>query len=151
MIANHKQSVSNFRMNWMKFILPVFVVGMLAPHLFADITNSVPLMKISAEDATNYFDKEMIVTGKVVHVSIRPGIIFMDMDKPYPDSPFTLVMFPSATNQFGNLSALRGASVEVTGKIKSYHGRPEIVLDKKNQLNVTSAAPTNAPSMGHIE
>jgi DNA/RNA endonuclease YhcR with UshA esterase domain len=138
-------------MNWMKFTLPVFAIGLFAIHLFADETKSVPLMKISAEDVTNYFNQEMIVTGKVVRVSIRPGIVFVDMDKPYPDSPFTLVIFPSATNQFGNLKALRGASVEVTGIITNYHEHAEIVLKKATQLKVTSPAPTNAPSMNHIE
>jgi hypothetical protein len=104
------------------------------------------IMKIGTADATNYFTREMIVTGKVAQVSIRPGIVFLNMDKPYPNSPFTLVIFPAATNQFGNLKALRGASVEATGVITDYHHSPEMVLSKSNQLKVTKAAPAKAPS-----
>ena len=136
-------------MNWKKITLPFFAICALATHLFADETNSAPLMKISAEEATKYLNLDVIVTGTVAHVAIRPGIVFLDMDKPYPDSPFTLVIFPAATNQFGNLKALRGASVEVTGTITNYHDHAEIVLKKKSQLKVTSPAPTNAPAMSH--
>jgi hypothetical protein len=132
-----------------RFLIAAILV--LALKLWADETNSTPLMTISAEDATKYFNKDVMVTGKVAQVSIRPGIVFLNMDKPYPNSPFTLVIFPAATNQFGNLRALRGASVEATGKITDYHNRPEMVLEKKGQLNVTAPAPTNAPSMSHTE
>ena len=88
----------------------------------------------------------MIVTGKVAQVSIRPGIVFLNLDKPYPNSPFALVIFPAATNQFGNIKALKGASVEVKGKVTNFHGKPEIVLEKSNQLTITSAASPKTPA-----
>jgi hypothetical protein len=124
----------------MKIFWPTLAFLTLALNLSAN-----EIMKIGTDEATNYFSKEMIVTGKVAQVSIRPGIVFLNMDKPYPDSPFTLVIFPSATNQFGNLKALRGASVEATGIITNYHHRAEIVLNKANQLKVISPA----ASMNH--
>jgi DNA/RNA endonuclease YhcR with UshA esterase domain len=130
----------------MKFCYSILFVFALALKLSADPTNSPALAKIGTLDATNFYGKEMIVTGKVAQVSVRPGIVFLNMDKPYPNSPFTLVIFPSATNQFGNIKALKGASVEATGKIKDFHGRPELVLEKSNQLTVTSITLTNTPS-----
>jgi hypothetical protein len=96
--------------------------------------------KIGTLDATNFYGREMIVTGTVAQVSIRPGIVFLNMDQPYPKSPFTLVIFPAATNQFGNLKALKGSSVEAEGKIVNYHHRPEIVLEKASQLKLTGPA-----------
>jgi DNA/RNA endonuclease YhcR with UshA esterase domain len=125
-----------------KIYFSVFFVLVTALKLSADPTNSSALAKIGTLDATNFYGKEMIVTGKVAQVSVRPGIVFLNMDKPYPNSPFTLVIFPSATNQFGNIKALKGASVEAKGKIKNFHGKPEIVLEKSNQLTVTSMALT---------
>ena len=130
----------------MKIYFSVFFVLVTALKLSADPTNSSALAKIGTLDATNFYGKEMIVTGKVAQVSIRPGIVFINMDKPYPNSPFALVIFPSATNQFGNIKSLKGASVEVKGKIKSFHGKPEIVLEKSNQLTVTSMALTKPPA-----
>jgi hypothetical protein len=96
--------------------------------------------KIGALDADKFYGREMIVTGTVAQVTVRPKIVFLNLDKPYPKSPFTLVIFPAATNQFGNLEALKGASVEAEGKIVNYHDRPEIVLEKASQLTVTGAA-----------
>jgi hypothetical protein len=93
--------------------------------------------KIGALDAVKFYGQEMIVTGKVAEVTIRPRIVFLNLDKPYPQSPLALVIFPAATNQFANLNALKGALVEAKGKIISYHNRPEIVLEKANQLTVT--------------
>ena len=132
-------------MNCTKICFPVLALLTLALKLSADPTNSPALAKISTLEATNFYGKEMIVTGKVAQVSIRPGIVFLNLDKPYPNSPFALVIFPAATNQFGNIKALKGASVEIHGKVTDFHGKPEIVLEKSNQLTVTSMALPQAP------
>jgi DNA/RNA endonuclease YhcR with UshA esterase domain len=100
-------------------------------------TNSPAPQKIGALEATQFYGREMIVTGEVAQVSIRPGIVFLNLDQPYPKSPFSLVIFPSATNQFGDLESLKGQSIEARGKIINYHNKPEIVLKKAEQLNVT--------------
>jgi len=142
-IASESGSIFGMKLSWLPSAL--LVLAAFALNLSADDTKNAP-MKIGTVDATNYFSKEMIVTGKVAQVSIRPGIVFINMDKPYPESPFTLVIFPASTNQFGDLKALRGASVEAAGVITNYHHRAEMVLSKANQLKVTSPAPANAPS-----
>lgn len=127
-------------MSRMKFYVSVFAGLMLALNLSAG-----PMEKIGTSDVTNFYGKEMIVTGKVAQVSIRRSLVFLNMDQPYPDSPFTLVIFSAATNHFGNLKSLRGASVEATGVITNYHDRAEMVLSKAAQLKVTSPAPMNTP------
>lgn len=118
------------------YIGMIAAVVALAIKASADPTEAPS--KIGAADASKFYGREMIVTGTVAQVSIRPNIIFLNMDKPYPKSPFTLVIFPAATNQFGNLKALKGSSVEAEGKIVNYHNRPEIVLEKASQLKLTS-------------
>jgi hypothetical protein len=119
-----------------KYILGV-VFG-LASNVIAGQTDGSAPMKIGTADASKFYGQEMIVTGQVAQVSIRPRIVFLNLDKPYPNSPFALVIFPAATNQFGNLKALKGESVEARGKIVNYHNRPEMVLQKSNQLKVTA-------------
>ncbi len=133
-------------MSCTKIYFPVLAFLTLALKLSADPTNSLALAKIGTLEATNFYGKEMIVTGTVAQVSVRPGIVFLNLDKPYPNSPFALVIFPAATNQFGNIKALKGASVEAKGKVTNFHGKPEIVLDKSNQLTVTSMAPAKTQS-----
>jgi DNA/RNA endonuclease YhcR with UshA esterase domain len=92
--------------------------------------------KIGALEATNFLNKTMTVTGTVARVSIRPKITYIDIDQAYPKSPFNGIIFASATNQFPNLKDLKGKSIELTGKIADYQGKPQIVLNKSNQLVV---------------
>jgi len=114
-------------------------------------TNGLALLKISATDATNHYDQTMIVTGKVVQVTIRPSVTFLNLDKPYPHSPFAVVIIHGKSSYFGDANALKGKSIEIRGKIKSYHGKPEIMLDSTNQLTVlnftNSIVLTNAPAI----
>jgi hypothetical protein len=150
----------------MKTILSILVAATFAIKLSAADTNAPAplknsgpaLLKISAFTATNYYDKEVIVTGKVAQVTIRPAVTFLNLDKPFPNSPFTVVIFHSHSSFYGDANALKGKSIEIRGKIKNYHDKPEIALDSTNQLIVvgvtnlefflkpkTGLTPTNAP------
>ena len=80
-------------------------------------------LKIGTADADKYYDQTMIVTGKVAQVTIRPTVTFLNMDKAYPDSPFTVVIFHGHSSFYGDANALRGKSVEIKGKIKSRKAR----------------------------
>jgi DNA/RNA endonuclease YhcR with UshA esterase domain len=99
-------------------------------------TNSLVALKISAADATNFYDREMIVTGKVAQVTIRPTVTFLNLDKKYPDSPFSVVIIHGHSQFFGDANALKGKSIEIKGKITNYKDKPEIALDSTNQLTV---------------
>jgi DNA/RNA endonuclease YhcR with UshA esterase domain len=109
-------------------------------------TNAPNPLKIGTSEASNYYDQEMIVTGRVAQVTIRPTITFLNLDKPYPDSPFTVVIFHAHSSFFGDANALKGKSIEIKGKIINYHDKPEIALDSTNQLTVLGTIQsTNAP------
>jgi DNA/RNA endonuclease YhcR with UshA esterase domain len=132
----------------MRALVSILVIAAVALKLSAAETNGAAPQKIGAGEADKHYDQLMTVTGTVAQVTVRPTIVFLNLDKPHPDSPFVCVIFPAATNQFGNLKALDGKSVEVTGKIKNFHDKPEIVLDSSNQLVVVSSAETtNAPAV----
>ena len=129
--------------------LLVLVAGLLAgPALCAraDATN-IPV-KIGALAAADHYNQLMTVTGVVAQVSIRPSIIFINLDQPYPDSPFAAVIHSAATNQFGDLRALKGRAVEITGKVVNYRDHPEILLEKSAQLLVSGGrlTATNSPA-----
>ena len=99
----------------------------------ADETNTVPLTIGTAQAAAN-IGKQVTVTGVVAQVSFRPSLVFLNFDKPYPNSPFTVIVRNSHTNEFDDLSALKGKSVAVKGKVIDYNGKPEIELTGKAQL-----------------
>jgi len=110
-------------------------------------TNTSALLKIGTGEADKHYDQEMIVTGRVAQVTIRPAVTFLNLDKPFPNSPFTVVIFHGHSSFFGDANALKGKTIEIRGKIKNYNDKPEIALDSTNQLTVLgSTVSTNAPA-----
>jgi len=132
----------------MKILLFLAAAAILSVNLTrAEQTNAAAPAKIGTADADKHYDEQMIVTGKVAQVTLRPTIVFLNLDQAFPNSPFAVVIHSEDTNQFGDLKALQGKSVEIQGTIKKYHDKPEIVLTNANQLNVLGApASTNAPA-----
>jgi DNA/RNA endonuclease YhcR with UshA esterase domain len=120
----------------MKTLLFIFAGLTFAIEASAADTNAAAPLKIGTADATNHYDQEMIVTGKVAQVTIRPTVTFLNLDKPFPNSPFTVVIFHGHSSFYGDANALKGKSIEIKGKIKNYQDKPEIVLDRTNQLTV---------------
>ena len=92
--------------------------------------------KIGTAEAAKHYQETCIVTGKVAQVTIREKLVYLNLDEPFPDAPFTGVIFASATNQFGDLPKLRGRNVEIKGRIEDYRGKVQIVLKSTNQLRV---------------
>ena len=89
-----------------------------------------------------------IIRGRVVQVSFRPTITFLNLDKPYPEMTVSGVIFVNRTNQFGDLAQLRGRMVLLKGTLTYYNGRPQIVLDNTNQLEVLEGEPEPALANG---
>ena len=151
-IAVARQMASHVCMRMFFSILTVLIFVVKAS---AADTNVPAALKIGALDATNYYDQTMIVTGKVVQVTIRPSVTFLNLDKPFPDSPFAVVIIHGHSSFFGDANALKGKSIEIRGKIKNYKDKPEIALDSTNQLTIlnfmnsaifTDVPPTPAPA-----
>ena len=78
----------------------------------------------------------MVVTGKVAQVSVRPSVAFLNIDGPFPNSPFTAVIFPANLDQFEDLQKFNNQNVEISGTITEYRGKPEIILESINQVKV---------------
>jgi hypothetical protein len=136
----------------MRTLLLILVVLSFAMKLPAEDTNAAiplkadaaPLLKIGTGEADKHYGQEMIVTGRVAQVTLRPKVIFLNLDRPFPNSPFTVVIFPG--KYLADVKALNGKSIEIRGQIKNYNDKPEIVLDNTNQLTVLgSITSTNAP------
>lgn len=124
-------------------LLILLLIAWCAGSLKADDTNDITPIRISAAAASQHYGQLVTVSGKVAQVTIRPSIVFINLDQPYPDSPMAAIIFPSATNRFDNLKRLRGRAVEITGTVKEYHNKPEIILQKPAQLTVEGRPYTN--------
>jgi DNA/RNA endonuclease YhcR with UshA esterase domain len=103
----------------------------------ADETNA-PATTVGAAQAADYIGKQVTVTGVVSQVSFRPGLTFLNFGKPFPNNSFTALVRDRNTNQFDDLSELKGKAVSVKGKVIDYKGKPEIELTGKSQLKLLS-------------
>jgi hypothetical protein len=99
-------------------------------------TNTLPI--ISAVDATNYLNQQVIVVDKVAQVAFRSNIWLLHLNQKYPKSPLNATVRKAATNNFPNFSDYLGQRVQITGQILDYRGRLEIALTTTNQIKILS-------------
>jgi len=102
---------------------------------FAAIADDAPI--IADTDAPAHIGQIATVQGLVAEVyTSSKGNVFLDFENPYPNEVFSGVIFSSAVPQFGDLNAYQGKRVQVTGPIRLYKGKPEIILDSPIQLRL---------------
>ena len=111
------------------------VVPLLPPNTNTVVENFTPKI-IGTAQASDYSDEDMIVTGRVVEVSVRSSIALLNLDKPYPDSPFTAVIFQENFERFGDVQRFKNQNVQISGDITEYHGKPEMILESPGQIKV---------------
>lgn len=93
--------------------------------------------KISAKDAANYIGDTVTVVDTVSSVYLsKTGIYFLYMGDQLSNNAFATVIFKSDASKFHDLEGLKGKVVEVTGRVKYYKGRAEIVVEKGEQIKI---------------
>lgn len=111
-------------------------LGLLFPASGAQDTAGAGLVRIHAVQAKQHLSQDAVVTGKVVEVNKAERLIRLNFDKPFPNQPFTVVIFARQTNLFPQIEMLKDKTVEVSGKITEYRNRPQIILASTNQLRI---------------
>jgi DNA/RNA endonuclease YhcR with UshA esterase domain len=91
---------------------------------------------IAPSDTQRYVGKSVAVEGTVseVHRAASGKVTFIDMGGRYPDNAFAGVLFSDDAGKFPNIDSLDGKTVDITGTIKLYHGRTEIILNDPAQI-----------------
>jgi exonuclease VII large subunit len=89
------------------------------------------------EEAKDHLDEVIIIKGEVTQVSTtRAGQVYFNMGGKYPQNKFSAVILKTNVSKFDNIKDYEGKIVEVTGKVKIYNSKPEIVLEKKEQIKI---------------
>lgn len=104
--------------------------------LWALPTGAAP---ITPEDAAGHVGETATVCGVVASGKFlanshsQPTVL--ELDRAYPNAVFTAVIFGEDRAKFGTPEkSLRGKRICVTGSIRLYRGKPEIVLGDPSQL-----------------
>jgi hypothetical protein len=96
---------------------------------------------ISAEEAKSHLGEKASVCGLVVGARYASGSrgnpTFINLDKAYPNQIFTIVIWGSDRQKFGNPeSTYSNKRVCVTGKITDYKRVPEIAAYEPTQIRI---------------
>lgn len=92
--------------------------------------------KITPDEAIKYIDKKVTVVGTVEQVYHSDKVVKLNIGGIYPDNPFTAVIFAADTATFTNIDSYQGKEVEVTGTVKEYMDKPEIIMKDADQLKL---------------
>jgi len=96
--------------------------------------------ELSTAEARRHVGERATVCGRVESshyaATSRGRPTFLDLDQPYPDQPFTVVIWGTDRPKFSPPPEhhFLDRTVCVTGKISSYRGVPQIVVDEPSQI-----------------
>lgn len=107
---------------------------------------------IPFEQAKQHLGETRCVSGKVLKVGqSQGGTLFLDFCSNYRQCPFTVVVFRSKLRDVGDVRQLEGKDIEVTGKIKLWGTRAEIILEHVRQLRGEAAKIPPLPKTYDVE
>jgi len=100
--------------------------------------------KLTAADAKDHVGETATVCGNVVSTryasSTKGQPTFLNLDKPYPNQIFTIVIWGNNRSKFGRPEVEYSEKrICVTGKIAEYRGVPEIIADAPAQITVETS------------
>jgi hypothetical protein len=111
-------------------------VGMLTQPALAQ-------KRLPAGEAKNHIGEVATVCGEVASTHYAPSTkgqpTFLNLDKPYPNPVFTILIWGSNRSKFGTPeNDYKVKRICATGKITEYRGGPEIVADNPGQIKLDS-------------
>jgi hypothetical protein len=97
--------------------------------------------QLAASEAAAHIGDNATVCGQVISVHFsarsRGEPTFLNLDKPYPNQIFTILIWGEDRPKFGNLETrFSEARVCVRGTITAYRGEPEIVVHDPSSLTL---------------
>mgnify|MGYP001562235506 CR=1 FL=1 len=112
------------------------VKRVLAKNDVAEGKGAGKVLKIDYTEAPDHIGEYAEVSGTVLKVyESGSGTVFLDYCKSSAKCPFTVVIFASDKDKFSNLSKYQG-EVTITGIIRTYKGKAEIVVSGPDQIVV---------------
>jgi hypothetical protein len=103
-------------------------------------------------EARCHLGEHKCVTGKVLKVTrTDSGTHFLNFCEDYRVCPFQVVVFRGDLKHVGDIRQLQGQIIQIRGDIKSYDGRPEIILKSVSQLQGDAARIPPLPKTYDVE
>jgi len=94
------------------------------------------VFRINSSKISGYIGKTCVVKGLVVDVVEREKVAYLNFDKKYPKNSMSGTIFQSSFDKFGDLSKYKNKTVEITGKVTEFNGKPQIIMNSPNQIKI---------------
>ncbi len=93
---------------------------------------------VQASAAASRAGQSATVEGVVseVHTARSGKVTFIDIGGRYPNETFAAVIFQPSMTAVGDVSGLLGKTVDITGTIQMYQGKPEVIVTSRAQIRV---------------
>ena len=111
----------------------LFITSMYLSQI--SFSQSVPL------DSVQFYEgKTITVCSKVQSTFLTKGekkTTYINFGQPYPNTTFTAVIFEGDLPNFKYTPSeyLKDKNVCITGKVKIYKGKPEMIVNKEDQIS----------------
>ena len=110
---------------------------------FGQKSEATPDKCVSVQKAKDLVGQEACIVGKVQRVGFSDtGTAFITFCEDYKNCPFTAVVFGRDMDKVGNLQMFEGRELEVTGRVRDFHGTAEIVVKKRTQFSGEAVSPS---------
>lgn len=114
----------------MRFPVSALVLGFAIPFAAAQ-AQSIPQPSLTTAQAAQHVGENRTVCGQIVNTHIASSShgspTFVDIDQPWPNQVFDLVIWGDKKADVGNFP--KAGKICASGKITLYKGHPEIFLD----------------------
>lgn len=137
--------MKNFR-KWILRLMPVLAVLMVAGLILSRVyqpesREAEPDLRITAFDASDHIGERAVVCGIVESAdyirAIRGEPTFLNLGRPYPDQPFTVVIWGEDRARWPVPPEERYLTrrICVTGTISEHRGTPQIRVREPRQIS----------------
>lgn len=100
----------------------------------SNVNQNGEIQEYDYTEAGGHIGEKAIVKGNVVKVfTARSGVTFLDFCEEFSNCPFSAVIFASDLKKFEDVSKYQ-REVKITGVIKLYNGKAEIVINNPEQV-----------------
>ena len=122
--------------------LVILILVVIASLTFQAQWGAAATATLTSAEASGHTGEAATVCGTVASATYAArshgGPTFLNLDKPYPNPIFTIVIWRENRAAFGNPETLyAGKRLCVSGVITDYRGRPQIVVRDPSQINLS--------------
>lgn len=91
---------------------------------------------ITPNDANKYIGKNVIIIGTIDQITHTTKAIYLNMGGFYPKNTFAAVIFSKNFDSFKDIDSYLEKTVYISGNIKEFNGKPEIIIGSSSQLKI---------------